>query len=213
MFPLITAFSIICLADNGRSAVVRNIFGGGGSNEGLGLLSFSFDWSLITQAYPLYWPLQTQVSSWIGLAFGYALMSESRHIIPLSHHSSIRYQPDAIIQTCSRGIRGGYRSCQLRCSLVMAHRTTNPRSLPPTIHSTRQSMLKLDPRTYINRHSNLFVMKILFRFMTTTYAVSLLMSYASMGAACSHILLWHWRELWGAFKGFNFLKSEQEFDE
>jgi hypothetical protein len=83
MFPLLTAFSVICLADNGRSAVIRNIFGAGGSNEGLGLLSFGFDWTLITQAYPLYWPLQTQVSSWIGLAFGYALMGMSRHIIPL----------------------------------------------------------------------------------------------------------------------------------
>jgi len=49
--------------------------------------------------------------------------------------------------------------------------------------------------------------------MTTTYAVSLLMSYASMGAAFSHILLWNWKELWEAFKGFNFLKSGQDFDE
>lgn len=83
IFPLLTAFSVICLADNGRSAVIRNIFGAGGSNEGLGLLSFSFDWTLITQAYPLYWPLQTQVSSWIGLGFGYALMGASRYTIPL----------------------------------------------------------------------------------------------------------------------------------
>jgi hypothetical protein len=49
--------------------------------------------------------------------------------------------------------------------------------------------------------------------MTTTYAVSLLLSYASMGAAFSHIFLWNWKELWGAFKGFNFLKSGQDFDE
>jgi hypothetical protein len=49
--------------------------------------------------------------------------------------------------------------------------------------------------------------------MSTTYAVSLLMSYASMGAAFSHILFWNWKELWGAFKGFNFLKSGQDFDE
>lgn len=77
MFPLLTAFSVICIADNGRSAVIRNLFGAASSNEGIGLLSFSFDWTLITQAYPLYWPLQTQVSSWIGLFFGYALMSAS----------------------------------------------------------------------------------------------------------------------------------------
>lgn len=74
ILALLTAFSIICLADNGRHRILRNLFGAGSSNEGLGLFSFSFDWILITQAYPLYWPLQTQVSSWIGMALCYAVM-------------------------------------------------------------------------------------------------------------------------------------------
>ncbi|KAF8893178.1 OPT oligopeptide transporter protein-domain-containing protein [Gymnopilus junonius] len=40
-FPLLTAISVICLADNGRHDFVRNLFGAGSSNEGIGLLSFS----------------------------------------------------------------------------------------------------------------------------------------------------------------------------
>ncbi|KAG2061444.1 OPT superfamily oligopeptide transporter [Suillus hirtellus] len=178
MFPLLTAFSVICLADNGRSAVVRNIFGGGGSNEGLGLLSFSFDWSLITQAYPLYWPLQTQVSSWIGLAFGYALMTGC-------------YYTD-VFQGYSRGLPF------MSTALFTGNGSSYNQSAILTPDNT------LDPAKYAEVGPP---------FMTTTYAVSTLMSYASMGAAFSHILLWHWRELWGAFKGFNFLKSEQEFDD
>ena len=67
MFPLLTAFSVICLADKGQHDLVRNLFGGGSANEGLGLFSFGFDWILIAQAFPLYWPLQTQVNSWIGM--------------------------------------------------------------------------------------------------------------------------------------------------
>ncbi|KAK6902867.1 hypothetical protein I203_108127 [Kwoniella mangroviensis CBS 8507] len=76
MFPLLTAVSIICLADNGRHTVVRQLFGAGSSNEGLGLFSFSFDWILITQAYPLclVWPFNSQWNSWIGLLICYALM-------------------------------------------------------------------------------------------------------------------------------------------
>ncbi|WWD01467.1 OPT family small oligopeptide transporter [Kwoniella sp. B9012] len=74
MFPLLTAVSIICLADNGRHTVVRQLFGAGSSNEGLGLFSFSFDWILITQAYPLWWPFNSQWNSWIGLLICYALM-------------------------------------------------------------------------------------------------------------------------------------------
>lgn len=59
-FPLLTAISIICLVDNGRHTFVRNLFGAGSSNEGIGLFSFSTSWTLITQGNPLIWPLQTR---------------------------------------------------------------------------------------------------------------------------------------------------------
>ena len=62
-FPLLTAFSIVCLADNGRHKFVRNLFGAGSSNEGIGLFSFSTSWTLITQGYPLVWPLRTRMCS------------------------------------------------------------------------------------------------------------------------------------------------------
>ncbi|KAF4600327.1 hypothetical protein EYR38_004952 [Pleurotus pulmonarius] len=70
-FPLLTAISVICLADNGRHEFVRNLFGAGSSNEGIGLFSFSTSWTLITQGNPLVWPLQTQINSYTfgGLRF------------------------------------------------------------------------------------------------------------------------------------------------
>ncbi|KAF8156006.1 OPT oligopeptide transporter [Crassisporium funariophilum] len=74
-FPLLTAISVICLADNGRHAFVRNLFGAGSSNEGLGLLSFSTSWTLITQGSPLVWPLQTQINSFIGMGLGYVVLT------------------------------------------------------------------------------------------------------------------------------------------
>ncbi|KAI0700193.1 OPT oligopeptide transporter [Cytidiella melzeri] len=74
-FPLLTAISVICLADNGRHAFVRNLFGAGSSNEGIGLFSFSTSWTLITQGAPLVWPLQTQINSFVGMAIGYAVLT------------------------------------------------------------------------------------------------------------------------------------------
>lgn len=74
-FPLLTAISIICIADNGRHGFVRNLFGAGSSNEGLGLLSFSTSWTLITQGSPLVWPLKTQINSYIGMAIGYIVLT------------------------------------------------------------------------------------------------------------------------------------------
>ncbi|KAJ6623963.1 OPT oligopeptide transporter protein-domain-containing protein [Mycena sp. CBHHK59/15] len=47
MFPLLTGFSIFCLA-NPRSADFTRVFGGSNGNEGLGLLSICFDWQYIS---------------------------------------------------------------------------------------------------------------------------------------------------------------------
>ncbi|OSD07818.1 OPT oligopeptide transporter [Trametes coccinea BRFM310] len=69
-FPLLTAISIICLADNGRHTFVRNLFGAGSSNEGIGLFSFSTSWTLISQGYPLVWPWRT-----LGMAIGYLTLT------------------------------------------------------------------------------------------------------------------------------------------
>ncbi|KII95301.1 hypothetical protein PLICRDRAFT_34142 [Plicaturopsis crispa FD-325 SS-3] len=74
-FPLLTAISIICLADNGRHAFVRNLFGAGSSNEGIGLFSFSTSWTLITQGNPLVWPLHTQLNSYMGMVLGYIVLT------------------------------------------------------------------------------------------------------------------------------------------
>ena len=54
IFPLLNGVSIFCLASQhtspGVQDVFTNIFGGADANEGLGLLSVSFDWQYITSA-------------------------------------------------------------------------------------------------------------------------------------------------------------------
>ncbi|KAI0330064.1 OPT oligopeptide transporter [Cubamyces sp. BRFM 1775] len=74
-FPLLTAISVICLADNGRHKFVRNLFGAGSSNEGIGLFSFSTSWTLISQGTPLVWPWRTQFNSFLGIAIGYITLT------------------------------------------------------------------------------------------------------------------------------------------
>jgi hypothetical protein len=43
IFPLLGALSIVCLI-NHTSPVLRNVFGGGSNNEGMGLFTWSLDW-------------------------------------------------------------------------------------------------------------------------------------------------------------------------
>ncbi|KAI0057185.1 OPT superfamily oligopeptide transporter [Artomyces pyxidatus] len=66
MFPLLTGFSIFCLA-NKNSVNFTYIFGGSNGNEGLGLLSLCFDWQYISGGYnPFAIPLRAQFSNLIG---------------------------------------------------------------------------------------------------------------------------------------------------
>ncbi|KAI6103066.1 OPT oligopeptide transporter protein-domain-containing protein, partial [Pisolithus croceorrhizus] len=132
MFPLLTAVSAVCIIDNGRSSFVRNLFGAGSSNEGLGLLSFAFDWTLITQASPLFWPLQTKAPFYV--------------VLPFTGNGST-YNQTSILD----------------------------------------AQYQLDMQKYAVLHGN-------------NFAVSQLAGYASMGAAFSHIILWHWMELWAAIQ-------------
>ncbi|KZV61284.1 OPT superfamily oligopeptide transporter [Peniophora sp. CONT] len=74
IFPLLNGFSIICLATQKTKPstldTITNIFGGSDGNEGLGLLSLSFDWQYLGSQY-MALPLVQQASSWIGLALCY----------------------------------------------------------------------------------------------------------------------------------------------
>lgn len=86
-FPLLTAISVICIADNGRHDFVRNLFGAGSSNEGIGLFSFSTSWILITQGTPLVWPLQTRLylsqTLILSLKFTWLSCQKSTHSVRL----------------------------------------------------------------------------------------------------------------------------------
>ncbi|KAJ9117463.1 hypothetical protein QFC22_004313 [Naganishia vaughanmartiniae] len=73
IFPLLGALSIVCLV-NHTSPVLRNIFGGGSNNEGMGLFSWSLDWNYIGSAC-LYTPLVTQLNQDTGIILTYILMS------------------------------------------------------------------------------------------------------------------------------------------
>ncbi|KAJ5186100.1 Oligopeptide transporter OPT superfamily [Penicillium cf. griseofulvum] len=73
IFPLLSAVSIFCLADQ-NNPVFTNLFGGSQGNEGMGFLSVCFDWNYIAGfGSPLWMPLQTLANSFIGYLGGIAL--------------------------------------------------------------------------------------------------------------------------------------------
>jgi hypothetical protein len=57
--------SVFCLA-NKNSLTFTRLFGGSNGNEGLGILSLSFDWQYISNPSPLWYPLQTLFNSFVG---------------------------------------------------------------------------------------------------------------------------------------------------
>ncbi|PWN48109.1 OPT superfamily oligopeptide transporter [Violaceomyces palustris] len=69
IMPWLNSVSIPCLAamhaPQRYRSVLNNVFGGSTSNQGLGLVSMSFDWQYISSSQLAY-PLIQQANSWIG---------------------------------------------------------------------------------------------------------------------------------------------------
>jgi OPT family oligopeptide transporter len=73
IFPILSAVSIFCLADQ-HNGVFTNLFGGSQGNEGMGFLNICFDWNYIAGfGSPLWMPMQTLTNSFIGYLLGIAL--------------------------------------------------------------------------------------------------------------------------------------------
>lgn len=66
MFPLLGGFSIFCLAKN-DSVWFTRLFGGTNVNEGLGILSLSFDWNFLSTYNPMVLPLWVQLNIYFGI--------------------------------------------------------------------------------------------------------------------------------------------------
>lgn len=73
IFPLLGAVSVVCLFQH-TSPVIRNVFGGGSNNEGMGFFSWSFDWNYIGSGC-LYNPLGFQLNQDIGICITYIAMA------------------------------------------------------------------------------------------------------------------------------------------
>ncbi|CAD0012917.1 unnamed protein product [Aureobasidium pullulans] len=66
LFPVLEGVSIFCLADQ-KNLVFTNLFGGASGDEGLGILSFCFDWQYVASlGSPLWLPLETMTNNLIG---------------------------------------------------------------------------------------------------------------------------------------------------
>jgi hypothetical protein len=65
IMPVLVGVNFFCLA-NQNSLTFTNFFGGSNGNEGMGILSLSFDWQYIANPSPLWYPLQTLFNNFIG---------------------------------------------------------------------------------------------------------------------------------------------------
>ncbi|KAF2665474.1 OPT superfamily oligopeptide transporter [Microthyrium microscopicum] len=65
IMPVLVGVSVFCLAKR-DSLLFTNLFGGSNGNEGLGILSLSFDWQYISNPNPMWYPLNTLNNNFVG---------------------------------------------------------------------------------------------------------------------------------------------------
>lgn len=73
IFPMLTGFSIMCLAAP-NSTTVSHLFGGSNGNEGIGILSLCLDWQYVSAVNPMAIPLKVTFSGAIGYVISIILI-------------------------------------------------------------------------------------------------------------------------------------------
>ncbi|KAJ2920656.1 hypothetical protein H1R20_g16438, partial [Candolleomyces eurysporus] len=109
IFPLLNGVSVFCLASQKAPQhivdIFTNLFGGTDGNEGLGLLSLSFDWQYIG-------------SAWVQVLF----------LSPLSANENIRYMSLPLIQQANSWV--GYAICYIAIMAIYYSNTWNSLEFP-----------------------------------------------------------------------------------
>ncbi|SMR54540.1 unnamed protein product [Zymoseptoria tritici ST99CH_1A5] len=164
IMPLMIGFSVFCLANN-HSIVFSNIFGGASANEGLGILSFCFDWTYIAgNGSPLWYPLKTTVNMVLGISICWIVFPTTYY----SNHWNAQNFP------------------------WMAQQLFNTTSSTPTKFTTYNQSLILNADFTVNEE---LLNAQGPPALTATYLIYLITTNAGFTAGIVYMLLWHYSDL------------------
>lgn len=167
IMPVLVGVSAFCLA-NQDSLLFTNVFGGSNGNEGLGVLSWSFDWQYIANPSPLWYPLQTLVNNFVGYCLC-VLVFLTAYYGNVWDAKKFPFLSQSLFSDASNGT-----------------------SFP--IYDQKAILddnLRVDPE---------LVAKQGLPYFTTTFALYILATNLSITATFSHLLLWNYDDLKGAWQ-------------
>ncbi|KAI0312705.1 OPT oligopeptide transporter protein-domain-containing protein [Amylostereum chailletii] len=192
MFPVLSGFSIFCLADNGRHDFMRNLFGGASNNEGTGLLAFCLDWNYIGGDC-LWIPLKTQFNQDVGLFLTYIFMMALYYgnvwKAKASHFHDILSQRAFLTR-----LRQNFPF--MSQALFYLNGTQYDQTLILTDNAFDESKFAAQGPAYFSASNAWF----------------LLVSNLALGSCLVHVLLWHFNEISGAFN-FSYLFNATNIDD
>ncbi|KAF7312525.1 OPT oligopeptide transporter [Mycena indigotica] len=178
MFPLLTGFSIFCLA-NPRSQDFTRIFGGSNGNEGLGLLSICFDWQYISAGYnPMAIPLKAQFSNFIGYVLCMVVF------VAVYYNNIWNAKTFPFVNLFHSGVEVITEYFQLSQELFYANGSLYDQLL------ILDENLEVDPTLLAQQG---------LPFYASTWVVQLLVTNLGMAATFTHLLLWNRSDLRAAW--------------
>ncbi|KAI0028507.1 OPT superfamily oligopeptide transporter [Vararia minispora EC-137] len=177
MFPLLSGFSIFCLADNGRHDFMRNLFGGASNNEGTGLLALCLDFNYIA-GDNLWIPLVTQLNQDVGLLLTYVFM------MALYYGNVWKAKNFPFM---SQG-------------LFYINGTQYDQSLILTNNAFDAEKYAQQGPAYFSASNVNVLLSFLEPSDRFTQAWFLLVSNLALGSCIVHVLLWHWDQIVDGFK-------------
>ncbi|KAI9333197.1 OPT oligopeptide transporter protein-domain-containing protein [Zopfochytrium polystomum] len=192
LMPVLTAVSILCyvapklpsLSAEQPAYAAKVMRGLGSASQGLGLLSFSFDWSVIGYQAPITTPLWALMNQFLGMWFMLYL------VVPLVWVNNA-FGKDFEIGTNPADGPNGTGTFPLVLALNTAALFDNNGTVVPSRSLVDKSTLTLKESLY----ESLQPMRI-----TAYFAVEYLASFIVFGSALVHVGLWYGADIWRRFR-------------
>jgi hypothetical protein len=182
--PTLSTVSLLCLITSNRTA---RFLGSAGPNEGMGLLSITFDWSLLSSYQPLTYPFWAQLNTFSANAFWQWL------VVPICYYANVWATP-IITSTYFWGGKTDDPIGALNTNKVFNSTGSRVWVRRPNLQSPKaeddnyilDQNFKLDIDKY-NRHGPFY--------LSEYFVISYFTSFMNIACVITHVYLWYGQDL------------------
>ncbi|KAJ3276094.1 hypothetical protein HDV01_006264 [Terramyces sp. JEL0728] len=192
--PAFSMVSLLCILA-GKNRTLK-IFGSGGYQGGFGVLTLSFDWTIITASAPLATPLWAGLNYFTGYIFwGWIIVPIVEYTNPFNVGSESKSPElgNLILSRMGWGEANNYTTDPIRMVNVPGIYNKNGKKVPITRNNESKAILNYNSPPTIDE--TFYEANKPF-YLTSNFSICYFASFINIAAVFSHVVLWYGKDVY-----------------